>query len=68
MAILNQRIHEYMIINGWYGKCHADNGDVINMDDCPDFDLLSAGNNIKAVYWIQDNLVIQSYTRGAPRY
>ena len=41
MAILNQRIHEYMIINGWYGKCHADNGDLVNMNDCPDFDLLS---------------------------
>ena len=27
------------------------------------FDLISAGNNIKAVYWFQDNLV-QSYTRG----
>ena len=41
MAILNQRIHEYMIINGWYGKCHADNGDLVNMNDCADFDLLS---------------------------
>ena len=37
-----------MIINGWYGKCHDDEGDLVNSDDCLDFDLISAGNNIKA--------------------
>ena len=68
MPILYQRRNEYMIINGWYGKCHDDEGDLVNSDDCLDFDLISAGNNIKAVYWIQDNLVVQSYTRGAPIY
>ena len=42
MGILYQRRNEYMIINGWYGKCHDDEGDLVNSDDCLDFDLISA--------------------------
>lgn len=66
MAILFQRLNENMIINGWYGKCHADDGSLVDIDNCPHFDLMSAGNNIKAVYWFQDDMVVQSYTRGIP--
>jgi hypothetical protein len=68
MAILYQRRNEHMIINGWYGKCHDDNGALVDVEDCPDFDLISTGNNVRAVYWFQDDLVAQSYTRGAPIY
>ena len=66
MAILFQKLHEHMIVNGWYGKCHTDVGELVDIEDCPHFDLLSAGNNIKAVYAFQDDMVVHSYTRGAP--
>ena len=68
MAILYQRRNEHMIITGWYGKCHDDNGALVDINDCPTFDLISTGNNVRAVYWFQDDLVAQSYTRGAPIY
>ena len=43
MPILHQRRHEHMIINGWYGKCHEDNGDLVDMNDCPESGLNKCG-------------------------
>ena len=31
MATLTQLSDEYMVINGWYGKCHDDSGEIVDL-------------------------------------
>ena len=65
MAILNLKSDEYVIINGWYGKCHDDSGEVVDILDCPEFDLTTAIDKIKSVYWIESDNTIRSFESGS---
>ena len=66
MATLTQTQDAYMVINGWYGKCHDDQGTLVEVENCPDFDLThaSVADKIKAVYWTKSDNTIQSFNSG----
>jgi len=65
MAILNLKSDEHVIINGWYGKCHDDSGEVVDILDCPEFDLTTSSDKIKSVYWIESDNTIRSFESGS---
>ena len=61
MATLELLSDEYMVINGWYGKCHDSSGEVIDLESCPEFDLNSATAHIRSVYWIKSDNTIATF-------
>ena len=65
MATLTQLSDEYMVINGWYGKCHDDSGEIVDLAECPEFDLTSVTDKIRSVYWIKSDNTIATFNAGA---
>ena len=65
MAILSLKSDEYAIINGWYGKCHDDTGEVVDIVDCPEFDLSGVQDKIRSVYWVESDNTVRSFESGS---